>query len=114
MANEEIANKTIKSFRHKRAHKRPADILKSISLTTPAILQMSNSVLQCRQKPFELKMFVSLAIDPMTVLGKASQLISAEGKDKLKPAPNKVVRSLCDDDHTTFDYLFQENISESF
>lgn len=59
-------------------------------------------------------MFVSLAIDPMTVLGKASQLISAEGKDKLKPAPNKVIRNLCDDDHTTFDYLFQENISESF
>lgn len=75
---------------------------------------MSNSVLQCRQNPFELKMFVSLAIDPMTVLGKASQLISAEGKEKLKPAPNKVIRSLCDDDHTTFDYLFQEKYQKAF
>ena len=49
----------------------------------------------------------------MTVLGKASQLISTERKDKLKPALNEDIRSLRDNDHTTSDYLFGENISES-
>ena len=37
----------------------------------------------------------------MTVLGKASQLISAERKDKLKPALNEDKRSLYGNDHTT-------------
>ena len=49
----------------------------------------------------------------MNMLGKASQLISTERKDKLKPALNEDLRSLCDNDHTTSDYLFAENISES-
>ena len=49
----------------------------------------------------------------MTVLGRTSQLISAEKKDKLKPALNEDIRSLYDNDHTASDYLFGENISES-
>ena len=44
----------------------------------------------------------------MTMLGKGSQLILAERKDKLKPALNEDIRSFCDNDH-----LFGENISES-
>ena len=39
---------------------------------------MSNAALQYQQQPFESKMFVSLGIDAMTVLGTATQLISAE------------------------------------
>ena len=73
---------------------RQAEIQKSVSLATCAILQMSNAALQYQQQPFEPKAFVSLGIDAMTVLGKASQLISAEMKDKLKPAPNEDIRSL--------------------
>ena len=49
----------------------------------------------------------------MIVLGKTSQLTSAARKDKLKPALNENLRSLCDNDNTTSDYLFGENISES-
>ena len=74
---------------------------------------MSNAALQYQQQPFEPKAFVSLGIDAMTVLGKASQLISAERKDKLKPALNADIRSLCQNDHTTSDYSLGENISES-
>ena len=44
---------------------------------------MSNAVLQYQGQLFESKTFISLAIDAMTVLGKTSQLISAERKDKL-------------------------------
>ena len=44
----------------------------------------------------------------MTMLGKWNQLISAETKDKLKPALNQDIRIFCDND-----YLFGENISES-
>ena len=57
---------------------------------------MSNAALQYQGQLFEPKTFVSLATDAMTVLGKASQLISAERKDKLQPAPNEDIRSLCD------------------
>ena len=49
----------------------------------------------------------------MAVLGKASQLISAERKVKLKPALNVDIRSLHDSDHIRSDYLFGENILES-
>ena len=49
----------------------------------------------------------------MTVLGKASQLISAERIDKLKPALNEDTRNLCDKYHKTSYYLFGENISKS-
>ena len=52
-------------------------------MATSAILQMSNAALQYQGQLFESKTFVSLAIDAMTVLGKTSQLISAERKDKL-------------------------------
>ena len=90
-----------------------ADIQKSISLATSSIFQMSNAALQYQQQPFEPKTFLSLGIDAMTVLGKASHWISAEDKDKFKPAPNKDIRSLCDNYHTASDYLFGKNISES-
>ena len=58
------------------------------------------------KQPFEPKSFVSLSIDVITVLGKASQLISAERIDKLKLTLNEDIRSLCNNDHTTSDYLF--------
>ena len=74
---------------------------------------MSNAALQYQRQPFEPKTFLSLDIDVMTVLGKTSQLISAERKDKLKLFLNEDTGSLCDNDHTTPDYLFGENISES-
>ena len=73
---------------------------------------MSNVALQYEQQHFEPKTFKSLDIDAMTVLGKASQLISAESKDKLEPPLNKEIRRLSDNDHTTSDNLFGENISE--
>ena len=63
---------------------------------------MSNAALQYQLQPSEPKAFVSLGIDAMTVLSKASQLLSAERKDKLKPALNEDIRSLCDNDHTTY------------
>lgn len=50
---------------------------------------MSNGALQYQQQPSEPKTFVILCIDAMTVLGKTSQLISAEMKDKWKPALNE-------------------------
>ena len=46
----------------------------------------------------------------MTVL---RQVISTESKNKLKPALNEDIRSLRENDHTTFDYLFGGNILES-
>ena len=54
-----------------------------------------------------------LGIDAITVLGKASQLMSAERKDKLQPALNEGIRSLCDNNHTISDYLFGVNIWEN-
>ena len=111
--NREIPNnKKILPY-HKRADKRLADIQKSISLANSGILQMSNAALQYQQQPFEPKTFVSLGLDAMTLLGKANQLISGEWKDKLKPVLNEDIRSLCDNDHATSDYLFEEDISES-
>ena len=74
--------------------KKLAEIQKSVSLATTAILRMSNAALQYQQQPFEPKTFLSLDIDAMTVLGKARQLILVERKDKLKPALNKDIRRI--------------------
>ena len=48
----------------------------------------------------------------MNMLGKASQLISAERKDKLEPSLNNVIRSFCGNDRTTSNYLFGDNTGE--
>ena len=85
--SEGIANNKKSLTYHKREDKRLTDIQKSISLAISPMLQMSN-VLQCQQQPFELKKFVSLSIDVITVLGTANHPISAERKDELKPALN--------------------------
>ena len=105
--NKEIVNNKKILPCHKRAGKRLADIQKSISLATSAILQMSNAALQYLQQPFEPKTLISSG---MTVSRKASHLVSAERKNKSKPALNEDIRSLCDNDHTTSNYLFGENI----
>lgn len=73
---------------------------------------MSNAVLQYQQQPFEPKTLVSLGVHAINVLGKASQLTSAERKDKLKPALNEDIKSFCSNDYTTSNYLFGENIGE--
>ena len=82
------SNKKILHY-HKWTDKRLAEIQKWVSLAISAILQMSNGALQYQQQPSEPKTFVILRIDAMTVLGKTSQLISAEMKDKWKPALNE-------------------------
>ena len=63
--NEEIANNKKILPNRKRADKRPAEIQKSVSLATSAILQMPNAAHQYQQQPFEPKAFVSLGIDAM-------------------------------------------------
>ena len=67
--NEEIDNNKQKDRQKTDRH---SEISKSV------IVQMSNAALQYQQQPFEPKMFVSLGIYVMTVLGTATQLISAE------------------------------------
>ena len=67
-------------------------------MAAPAILQKSN---EAALQPFETKTFLSLRIDAMAVLRRASQLISVEKKDKLKPALDEDIRTLPDIDHAT-------------
>ena len=45
---------------------------------------------------FNPKKVVSTAIDAISFIAKAAHSISAERRDRLKPAPNEEVRSLCD------------------
>ena len=67
-------------------------------MAASAILQKSN---EAALQPFETKTFLSLRIDAMAVLRRASQLISVEKKDKLKPALDEDIRTLPDIDHAT-------------
>ena len=62
---------------------------------------------------FEPKKMESIAIDTILFMAKATNSISAERRDHLKPAMNEEVRSLCDLEPTSSEYLFGENINES-
>ena len=45
-------------------------------------------------------------------MAKATHSLSTERTDRLKPALNEEVRSLCDLEPTSFEYLFGENMNE--
>ena len=55
----------------------------------------------------------SATIDAISFMAKATHSLSAERRDRLKPALNKEVRSLCDLEHTSYEYLFGENMNKS-
>ena len=65
------------------------------------------------ESSFEPKKMESIAIDTIFFMAKATNSISAERRDRLKPAMNEEVRSLCDLEPTSSEYLFGENINES-
>ena len=52
-------------------------------------------------------------IDATSFKAKAAHTLSAERRDRLKPALNEEVRSLCDLEPTSAAYLFGENKNES-
>ena len=101
---------------HKRVDRRSSDIEKSISLAASAILQIANENLKCHKETETLldhKKVVSTAIDAIPFMTKAIHSLPAERRDHLKPALNEEVRSLCDLEPTSSEYLFGENMNES-
>ena len=101
---------------HKRVDRRVSNIQKSISLATSAILQISNEDLKCQKESefsFDHKKVVSTAIDVILFMAKATHSLSTERRDRLKPALNEEVRSLCDLEPTSCEYLFGENMNEN-
>ena len=114
--NEAVAqNRKILPY-HKRVDRRLSDIQKSISLATSAILQIANETLKCQKESessFDHKKVVSTAIDAISFMAKATHSLSVERRDRLKPALNEEVRSLCDLEPTSSEYLFGENMNES-
>ena len=114
--NEAVAqNRKILPY-HKRVDRRLSDIQKSISLATSAILQIANETLKCQKESessFDHKKVVSTAIDAISFMAKATHSLFAERRDHLKLALNEEVRSLCDLEPTSSEYLFGENMNES-
>ena len=49
----------------------------------------------------------------ITLLGRAHKQMSNERKERLKPVLNEDIRSLCDKDTTSSEYLFGEILVES-
>ena len=56
---------------------------------------------------------VSTVIDAISVIEKATHSLSAKRRDRLKIALNEEVRSMCDLESTSSEYLFEENMNES-
>ena len=101
---------------HKSVDRRLSDIQKSISLATSAIFQIANETLKSQKESessFDHKKVVSTAIDAISFMTKSTHSLSAERRDRLKPALNEEVRSLCDLEPTSSEYLFGENMNES-
>ena len=89
--NEAVAqNRKILPY-HKRVDRRLSDIQKSISLATSAILQIANETLKCQKESessLDHKKVVSTTIDAISFMAKATHSLSAERRDRLKPAQN--------------------------
>ena len=101
---------------HKSVDRRLSDIQKSISLATSAIFQIANETLKSQKESessFDHKKVVSTAIDAISFMTKSTHSLSAERRDRLKPALNEEVRRLCDLEPTSSEYLFGENMNES-
>ena len=56
---------------------------------------------------------ISTAIVASSFIAKATRSYSAETRYHLKPALKEEVRSLCDLQPTSFEYIFGENVNES-
>ena len=52
-------------------------------------------------------------VDSITLLSRAHKQISAERRERLKPALNEDIRTLCDKETSDSKYLFGENLMES-
>ena len=85
-------------------------------MANSAISHIANERLKCQKKSessFDHKKVVSTAIDAICFMAKATHSLSAETRDRLKPALNEEVRSLCELEPTSSEYLFGENMNES-
>ena len=85
-------------------------------MATSAILQIANETLKCQKESessFDHKKVASTAIDAISFMAKATHSLSAESRDRLKPALNEEVRSLCNLEPRSSEYLFGENMNES-
>ena len=110
-----VRNRKILPY-HKRVDRRLSDIQKSISLAASAILQIANESLKCQKESessFDHKKEVSTAIDAISFMAKATHSLSAERRDPLKSALNEEVRSLCDLEPASSEYLFGGNMNEN-
>ena len=85
-------------------------------MATLVILQITNESLKSQKESkssFEHKKVVSTVIDAISVMEKATHSLSAKRRDHLKIALNEEVRSMCDLEPTSSEYLFEENMNES-
>ena len=72
-------------------------------------MQIANESLKHQKESeslFDHKKVVSIAIGAISFMTKATHSLSAERRDRLKPALNEEVRSICDLEPTSSEYLF--------
>ena len=109
--NEAVAkSRKIMPF-HKRAHKR-SEIQKGLIFAASAVLKIADELILAQNeiRPPNLKKVMDYTVDSITLLGRVHKQISAERKERLKPALNEDIRTLCDKETSDSKYLFGENL----
>ena len=112
--NEEILkNKNIHSF-YKRNYKRWFDKQNLILRATAAVIDIANICLVADNKNrlIQSKDVVVRSIDTITLLGRLSQQITIERKDRLKTL-SEDYRNICDQDHSNSKLLFGDDLAEN-
>ena len=113
--NEEILkNKNIHSF-YKGNDKRWFDIQNLILRATAAVIDIANICLVADNKNrlIQSKDVVVRSIDTITLLGRVSQQITIERKDRLKTSLSEDYRNICDQDHSNSKLLFDDDLAEN-
>ena len=85
-------------------------------MANSAILQIGDESLKCQKESessCDHKKVVKTAKDAISFIAKATYSLSAEMRNRSKPALNEEVRSLCDLEPTSSEYYFGENMNES-
>ena len=113
--NEEILkNKNIHSF-YKGNDKRWFDIQNLSLRATAAVIDIANICLVADNKNrlIQSKDVVVRSIDTITLLGRESQQITIERKDRLKTSLSEDYRNICDQDHSNSKLLFDDDLAEN-
>ena len=110
-----MKNKNIINSNYKRGDRRWLDIESLILKTTATVINIANICLDAGNKNcmIESKEIIVKVIDTIILLGRTSQQITFERKERLKSSLSEAYRATYDQDHSSSKFLLEEDLTDA-